>query len=286
MRWVAGWLLVVAAALKAAKLIAEPGVVFTQPLGRYFLPTQCGVELAIGLLLLFGINWRILRWLAIILFTGFAAYSLYLAISGRTSCGCFGPIYVNPWWTFGLDVAVTLGLLSSVLTESQVINQADVNLARPTTFAPSLRIAIALISGFAVVSMAIVVRYTDQQTVFAHGHPTSANGAVVLSPEQWIGAELPIADLIDVDLSRGEWVVLLHRHDCPACQEKVPKYEQRATAGERVALIEVPPYGDVSRQIKACHYGRLRADHNWFVETPIEIRLRDGIVTTVKKNDD
>ena len=68
---------------------------------------------------------------------------------------------------------------------------------------------------------------------------------MVLEPENWVGQRLPIADSLDIDLSAGNWTVLLHRHDCPVCREQVPRYEMRATAGEQIAIVEVPPYGEI-----------------------------------------
>ena len=44
-------------------------------------------------------------------FAGFALFSLRTAWLGIATCGCFGKIDVNPWITFGVDVAVLAGLL-------------------------------------------------------------------------------------------------------------------------------------------------------------------------------
>lgn len=45
------------------------------------------------------------------LFGILAGASLYLALAGQASCGCFGQIVVHPWWTFALDGAVVAALL-------------------------------------------------------------------------------------------------------------------------------------------------------------------------------
>jgi hypothetical protein len=91
----------------------EPMVAMLNPLGRLFLPIQIGVELGFGLLVLSGLYWNRLRGLLIVLFVGFAGYSLYLATNGATTCGCFGPLRIHPWWALFLDVAVVLGLVVS-----------------------------------------------------------------------------------------------------------------------------------------------------------------------------
>lgn len=282
MRWLVGLLLVFAAVLKAVELVTVPTVALMHSLGPYFLPLEIGVELAVGLLILSGLYWRKLRWFVLLLFAAFAGYSLYLAVSGATSCGCFGPLHVNPWWTFGLDCAVALGLLASALFERR---SPWKELESSDTWLPikvaSRRRAVAVVMGIAIIFTAMLFRYSGQRTAAAGGL-ASPEEVVILEPEEWIGTRLPIADSIDIDLSHGEWVMLLHRHDCPVCQEEVPRYEQRSAAGERVALVEVPPYRDFEAREKACHYGRLKKDHQWFVQTPIEVRLENGVVMAVK----
>jgi hypothetical protein len=51
-------------------------------------------------------------WLASLVFFALgAAANLYLVLEGQRSCGCFGRVEVNPWWTVGLDAAIVLALM-------------------------------------------------------------------------------------------------------------------------------------------------------------------------------
>jgi len=283
MRWIAGLLLVIAAALKFAELVVDPTAVLTNPLGHFFLPAQIVVELVLGTLVLSGMYWRNLRWILILLFTAFASYSLYLALRGAASCGCFGPVRINPWWTFGLDLAVAIGLLVSTWvsrtpgTASICSPNAPQGLTSPTR----IRTTVALL-GLAIICIAILLRYSDRRVAFANSASYSAGDLVVLEPENWVGQRLPIADSLDIDLSAGNWTVLLHRHDCPVCREQVPRYEMRATAGEQIAIVEVPPYGEIPDHKTQGLHGRLKSDRDWFVQTPVEILLHDGVVTATK----
>ncbi len=279
MRSLVGLLLVAAACLKTVQLVTEPAAALVQPLGRYFLSVQIGVEIALGLLVLSGLYWRVLRWFVLTLFTVFAGYSLYLGLSGAASCGCFGFIQVTPWWTFGLDMAVVTGLLLSAVSNHREIEAEHNYLARSLVPAASPRHHRVVVAGAAVIAIAttLLVRYASQPSAMAGGL-ASAGNLIILEPEKWIGQKLPIADAVDVDLSHGEWVILLHRHDCPVCQEEVPWYEQRAIAGERVALVEVPPYGNSEQHGINCLYAKLRETREWFVQTPVEIRLVNGVV--------
>jgi len=280
MRWIVGVLLIGAATLKAIELLSEPAVALTSPMGPWFLSAEVGVELGIGLVMLSGLYWRQVRWLALLLFTAFAAYSLSLALGGAASCGCFGSLKVHPWWTFMLDVAIVLGLVVSVWN-----GRRDPPLER-TWQAPSLanrQTAIVAIAGLSILSTAVLVRFAASRIATAGDLFSTAGELVILEPDQWVGQKLPIAAFIDFDLSQGNWIVLLHRHDCPDCQAAVPQYEELAThdLGRRVALVEVPPYDEsVAGGPSASHRARLSNDREWFVQTPVEIQLSDGIVTS------
>ncbi|HEX4415301.1 MAG TPA: MauE/DoxX family redox-associated membrane protein [Lacipirellulaceae bacterium] len=282
MRWLVGLLLISAAVLKAVQLISEPATAHLSALGPYFPPIQIGAELAIGLLVMTGAYWRAVRWLVLGLFLIFAGYSASLALQGAISCGCFGQMRVHPWWTFGLDLFVTLGIVCSILFERRTIKNdsetADRSISKPVVAAPWV---VWLVVGVGLASAALLLRHVNQGVAGATDSNASA-GLIVLDPEKWVGRKLPIADAIDVDLLRGEWTVLLHRHDCPVCREEIPRFVERAAAGERVALVEVPPYGSVEPGSDKCVRARLSDAHEWFVHTPVEIHLRDGEVTAAK----
>jgi hypothetical protein len=283
MRWVAGLLLMLAAALKAVTLVIDPATALVHPLGLYFLPLEIGLEFCVGLLFLSGIYWLKLRWLAAALFTAFSAYSLYLALQGATSCGCFGPVHVNPWWTFGLDLAVVLGLVASRWFDAASMPRALHSRAGlPSQLRSSSRVSVAVVISIGVLIAAALFRYADQRTAMANSISAAQGDLVILEPEKWIGQKLPIAEFIDTDLSSGEWIAVLHRHDCPVCQEAIPRYEQLASEGARIALIELPPYGFTPSLESACRCCRLKNDREWFVQTPVELCVKDGVVTTVK----
>lgn len=280
MRWICGTLLVGAAVLKAAELVTVPTAGLVHPLGRYFLAVEIGLELALGMLLLSGLYWHAVRWFALVLFTGFAGYTLYLALDGADSCGCFGPIKIHPWWTFSLDVVVVAGLVGSILNGNRT---SDVGGAvRGVSIIPTRHRQIVLTAMLGIVALGTVFlfRFEDERNVSAAGVLTTS-GVVILEPEKWIGKPLPIADSINLELAEGDWIVLLHRHDCPACQEIVPQFEKRAESGKRVVLVEVPPYGEFEQRLTACKYDRLKDNREWFVQTPLEIHLHDGVVTEV-----
>lgn len=282
MHWVVGLLLVMAATLKAAQLIIDPAATVDDAFPRWLMPLQISLELAVGCLAVSGAYWRQLRWIALVLFAGFAGNSLHQALNGAASCGCFGPVKMNPWWTFCLDVAIVAGLAVSFVQDRRTPPTLPTLSALPISYSPRPHHLFVAAMSVAIVSATVLVRYVDRRAAAADDLTATAGGLVILEPETWIGKKLPIANWIDIDLSRGNWFAVLHRHDCPACQEVLPHFEALATSGESVALVEVPPYGPTHANFGDCRHGRLSDDRDWFVQTPVEILLREGIVTAVK----
>lgn len=66
------------------------------------------VEFIVGLWLLSGWRVRIAQWAAMTLFLILGALSLFLALAGQQSCGCFGEIAINPWITLSIDVVAII----------------------------------------------------------------------------------------------------------------------------------------------------------------------------------
>lgn len=271
MRWLIGLLLLSAASLKAYQLIFDPPVLTLSTAGRSLLFLQVILEYGLALLVLSGLYWQQLRWIMLVFFISFAGYSLFLAITGAMSCGCFGPVEVPPWWTFFIDTAIVLGLF--FFKRSKYQNAASIEAKSPTKNRLLAGGTLFLVSVVAL-SASVFVSHgrTPESSLFEVGNLT------ILEPENWIGKELPIAHFIDVDLSHGRWTVLLHRHDCPQCQQVLPRYEKLASL-EQVAVLEVPPFGDIVHNSSgAAVYGYLATEREWFVQTPVEIILENGIV--------
>ncbi|TWT37164.1 hypothetical protein KOR34_21110 [Posidoniimonas corsicana] len=228
-------------------------------------------EIALGAALLWGAWPSQTRRAAQATFLVFAAFSAYRAIIGAESCGCFGLIKVNPWWTLGLDVVV-LGAL---------------NLGRPETDRRHPRATRLAVVSYAVVGglcLALAVLVAPSK---AHANPLlkDIGGMTLLEPEEWVGRPFPLSEFIEPSrqLATGEWVVLLYHHDCPKCQAARPKYEalaaqNAASAGPFVLLVEIPSYG-TDQAMPNPNYARLTDRREWFVQAPIEITLRDGAVT-------
>jgi hypothetical protein len=233
-------------------------------------------EFLLGALLLFGWLPRLGWATAMILFGVFAVYSFGHAISGYRNCSCFGPIKTSPWFSFILDSGITCLLI--------VYRRAF--LERPT---PSPARVLGGIVGYALFGGAAALLIPGAtSTALSHGvSQLDGSGIVVLQPHDWIGREFPLQDAITtrVDLSTGEWTLFFFHHDCSKCQKALPLYEQLAKRIDnrkkraRVLMVEVPPFAVAEENLQSADRTQLSADREWFVQTPVEIQVRDGTVT-------
>jgi len=297
-----GLVLLTAAALKGYQLATEPVAETSLFSSRWFLIGVVEFELFFGLWLLAGLYPRSTWATALLCFGGFACVSLYKALSGEASCGCFGKVPVNPWYTFTLDA-----LAVAALCRWQPTNLPNSSLS-------SSRLSQSL--GVRAVGVTVLWILIGAPTVLAMGRyepaMLSEDGAilgdgslVILEPEKWTGERFPLLPYIEdypvrlapgerllrERLAEGRWIVVLYHHDCPECRASIPKYEKlarRTTADPtepRVAMIEVPPYS-VRDSLKLSpdvpySLGRLNNQIEWFVETPVALQIADGRPTEV-----
>jgi thiol-disulfide isomerase/thioredoxin len=265
-------ILLIAAVLKGWQLITEPVANNSIWTYRPFLILTVEFELALAIWLLSSL-FKKAAWLASLLcFSVFSVITLYKGITGAESCGCFGSIHVNPWITlFAID-------LPAVLSLALFRPKGENLLAWPSI----PRFATAAAVGLLVLGITAPVLAFNEP-------PTITSSYEVLEPETWVGRKLPILEHIDIgkQLEKGIWLILLYHHDCPDCAAAIPKYEQMARdmAGNedflRIALIEVPPYGQ--RPINdnsPCKLGRLTDTKEWFVTTPAVALLTNSRITS------
>lgn len=106
-----GTLLIVAALLKLHSFLFAPfEPQFLLPL-RWQQLALIELEALLGVWLLSGQAWRFARWAGFLFFTAAAGASIYLAISGQSSCGCFGQVQASPRVALAIDLAALVGLV-------------------------------------------------------------------------------------------------------------------------------------------------------------------------------
>ena len=274
-------ILLVTAVLKAHQLATEPVAnkdIFSY---RWSLILQVEFEILLGLWLLSGLHKRLVWVIATACFSFFSCITLYKALSGEASCGCFGKIEVNPWYTLILDVSAVVALLifRPGLRKPQLVKY----------YWPRFATVIVIVLTAGISAGMAMTSYTPA-ALTAEGNIIGDSEFVVLEPERWIGKRFPLLEYIDIgdQLADGDWVVLLYHYDCSDCREAVPKYEQfsrdfaRQVGQPRIALVEIPPYAELSNRLPSpdspCTLGRLSNVKEWFVKTPAVVFLSDARV--------
>jgi hypothetical protein len=268
-------------------------------------------ELALGIWLVAGLFKRLAWFAALLCFSLFCCVTLYKALTGAASCGCFGTAHVNPWVTlFAIDlpaVALLLFLQSQGVFASlgcscnltlRVVRLSWRSARRAirrshshagAIFSKALTDTISARGLVASGAVAVVLGVTTP-ILTLNQPPRATVKYEVLEPETWLGKELPILEYIDISsrLRTGTWIVLFYHWACPDCQKVISQYQTMARemarneASFRIAFVEVPPYGPVSPRVDAAYtLARLADVREWFVTTPATALLTQGEVKTV-----
>ncbi len=285
--------LLAAAGLKAHQLATRPVLEQTWLDQRWLLTAGVGYELVLGLLLLSGLWRRPVWFLALATFLFFTVVSLYKAISGEASCGCFGVISVWPWYTVALDAGLVALLLLFFPRASNTGFQPPAQ--KPSR--PRLRFATVAAASLVLGAPAMVAMVAYEPARLSNdGDILGDDQFVLLEPQAWTGLRFPLLKYLAVDnepgsteneVAEGNWAIVLYHNDCGRCRKVLGELEKRASTlssldgwPENVAMVELPPFADqrLSLHTKGWKYGRLSTERDWFVTTPAVIRLQDGEV--------
>ena len=308
LRTILALILLTAAALKGHQLATEPVAETGLLTSRWFLIGVVEFELFFGLWLSSGLYPRRTWQAALVCFSAFACISLYKALSGESSCGCFGRVPVNPWYTLILDLAAAAALVLCHPTratataplppaaEGSGVRVGVSPLPLPGE-GPGVRAPCGARLGWVLgiflaagIPGAFAMGTYRPATLDASGDIFGDSQFVVLEPESWVGKRFPLLSHIDIgdELVKGNWIVVLYHHDCPACEEVIPKYRNLARevtarrGGARIGLIEMAPYCAERKELDSesapCRWGRLGKDREWLGAVPMEITLRQGVV--------
>ena len=279
--------LLLAAGLKAYQLATAPlppavqGSVFTPLLellnNRYFLMVVVVGEIFFALLLMSGIG-RQWTWLLSLLgFMTFTLVSVMKGLSGEASCGCFGTITVNPWYTATFDAAI-VGLL--------IMFRERIDWTLPALDRKKVLVTLVVGLILAVPALFAMLSLKQQPHATLGTEFTGSNGKrmILLEPETWIGKEFPLISRFAQPegsevLRQGMWTVLLIHTDCPKCQEIMADWERQKA--ERIAIVVVPSRTGEKVLQTSFPVFVLDSQNDWFATTPCAVKLDDGICVTV-----
>lgn len=248
--------------------------------GRLWHLLQVQGEFLLAVWLLSGLFRRTAFAVVAACFVAFTVVSLQKAISGATSCGCFGRAEVNPWVTVSLDVVIVVLLLLWFPSG-------------PTRRPRRLLQFILYPSAIVVLLLMTYLGVTYHPgRLLPDGRITGDPRHVELTPDDWVDHAFPLAPyLIDApDFRTGRWNLMFVRRDCPLCHDALE--DLRTQAGtypdkdllSRIVIVEVPPDGPfplLDSLRPTFPPARLRDDRDWTLLTPTVIKLHDGVVTSV-----
>jgi hypothetical protein len=204
---------------------------------------------------------------------------------GASSCGCFGAVSVPPWVTLLTDLL----FLGSLLFLAHRVDSLRTTRTQPTW-------RVVLVGIWSVLSVAVAFGLTANGSASV-GAAADVEEAVSVGPEagyylpaydQWVGrpfAELEIAQWIQglpEDIGVGPQYVLFYRLDCEHCHELMEVY----FSGELplpTTAVAVPersgfPEAALPFVCGSCRLAELPSGFDWFLQTPVLVRLSDGIV--------
>jgi hypothetical protein len=223
------------------------------------------------------------RWTGIVMLGAFLPVLVGDLMLGASSCGCFGAIKVNPWVTLVMDVTFFLVLL--------LLGRREPRLALSPSLPTSRVVAVGLWSLMSVVAaFAMPADVPAPSNAAAGGVPVlPADGYYLPAYEEWVGKsfrELEMAAWtigLPEDLDVGQQFVIFYRKDCEHCHELMEVYFSGALDWPTTAIAVPERDGWPTENLQLfpcdeCRAAELPAGIDWFLQTPVLVRLVDGRV--------
>ena len=226
------------------------------------------------------------RTVGLVVLGGFIPILLSDVLMGASSCGCFGSVQVHPGITLVMDLAFFLGLWWL---------GRDVPSLALTSTLPTWRVVAAGL--WALASFALAFGLTAQAPAETGNAASSdglrvsalpAEGFYLPAYDDWIGrpwSEVPISSWIvgADDLGSGPQYILFYRKDCEHCHELMEVFFAGSLAVQTTAVAVpekggYPTTGLMDFACGECRLAELPKGVDWFLQTPVLVRLSDGVV--------
>ncbi len=206
-------------------------------------------------------------------------------LMGASSCGCFGSVQVHPGVTLVLD----LGLFLAVLLLGRGVESLSMSATLPT--GRTIAAGLATIAVFALAfgrNPPLPAAAATPVDLTVSAAPLPSSGYYMPDYGAWVGhsfAALDIAGWISglpADLDDGAQYLLFYRKDCEHCHELMEVYfaVEPPLPTTAVAVPERSgfPAVDMPFPCTACRTAQMPAGVDWFMQTPVLVRLAEGVV--------
>jgi hypothetical protein len=210
---------------------------------------------------------------------------------GAASCGCFGAVEIHPGFTLAVDLGFLLGLI--------LLGRGERRLA----LTPKLKTSGVILTGLWSM-IGVVVAFGFAGGAQSDGAPLAGNpadgGSAMAAAlptdgyyfpqyENWLGqpfSGIEIASWIrglPEDLDAGQQYVIFYRKDCEHCHELLELYFSEDLPLPTTAIAVPERDGFPTENIQPfscseCRVAELPAGIDWFMNTPVLVRLADGVV--------
>ncbi len=240
-------------------------------------------------------------------FSGTLGVSFAKGILNEEFCGCFGAAQVSPWAAAALSAGALCGMLWTWPQHPDTANGNPDPANRnpdPTNRIERKTSPVAQWTALAVLPLALgavalfQIVLSGRAEITLDGEIVGSSRAVHLHPEKWVGRPLPLLPhiKIDVPLAEGDWLIGFIRTGCTTCEGFVKRYERLAAhwpSGHgfpRLALIDVAPISSTDNDGNDSRWGiahgHLAPERHWDVAVPLELRLREGSVSSLTAGTD
>jgi hypothetical protein len=205
---------------------------------------------------------------------------------GASSCGCFGAVQIPPWVTLVTDLFFLFSLV--------VIARGVPQLAYRSTI-PAWRVVAAGLLSVAAVAAAFGL--TAEGNGNGNGLPAPgdiespgpAEGYYLPEYSSWIGREFRSLELsswivgLPDDLDQGPQYVMFYRKDCEHCHELMEVFFSDRLPLPTTAIAVPERFGYPTENVQPfvcgeCRLAELPAGYDWFLQTPVLVKLTDGVV--------
>jgi len=251
---------------------------------RFVLEFSIAVEfIVVGVMILLP---GLARFAGILMLGSFLPVLISDVAMGASSCGCFGAVQIPPWVTLITDLAFFACLV--------FLARGVPRLKMPRSL-PTRQVVAAGI--WSVVSVAVAFGLTPSgisgQSVESAGSEITstgpAEGYYLPDYTAWTGTpflEIDVAAWIrglPDDIAVGQQYVLFYRKDCEHCHELMEFFfaDELPLPTTAVAVPEKAGFPSVGVQpfvCGSCRLAELPAGVDWFLQTPVLVKLSDGVV--------
>jgi len=250
---------------------------------RFVLEFSIAVELiVVGVMILIP---GLARLTGILMLASFLPVLIGDVALGASSCGCFGAVQIPPWVTL-----VTDGFfLFSLLFIARSVPALTMPRSLPTrqVVSAGLWSVLSVAAAFGLTPSGIPAETTSSGTEIESSGP--AEGYYLPDYSSWVGQPFTQLDVarwirgLPDDLDQGQQYILFYRKDCEHCHELMEFFfaEELPLPTTAVAVPDRAGYPTIGVQpfvCAGCRLAELPAGVDWFLQTPVLVKLADGMV--------